>query len=51
MEKDFPTEDAKVLKAGVEQLVEKLEILSKVSLTNMKFKPKAETRLTNLEEE
>ena len=51
MDKDFKTEDAKVLKSGVEQLVEKMEILSKVCLTNKKFKPKAEERLTSLEEE
>ena len=51
MDKDFKSEDAKVLKSGVEQLVEKLEIVSKVCLTNKKFKPKAEERLTALEED
>ena len=51
MDKDFKSEDAKVLKSGVEQLVEKLEIVSKVCLTNKKFKTKAEERLTALEED
>ena len=51
MDKDFKTEDAKVLKSGVEQLVEKMEIVSKVCLSNKNFKPKAEERLKVLEEE
>ena len=51
MDKDFASEDAKLLKSGVEQLVEKLEIVSKVCLSNKKFKPKAEERLDALEEE
>ena len=51
MEKDFPSDDAKVMKSGVEQLVEKMEILSKVCLSNKNFKPKAEERLKVLEDE
>ena len=50
MERDFPSDHAKVLKQGVEKVIEKMEVLSKVSHTNMKFKPKAESRLSDLEE-
>ena len=51
MDKDFKTDDAKLLKSGVEKLVEKFEIVSKVCLSNKNFKPKAEERLKHLEEE
>ncbi len=37
-EEDFETEDGPLLKEGVEQVIEKMEILSSVTVKNRKFK-------------
>ena len=50
-DREFKSADARILRSGVEQLCEKMEIISKVCLQNKKFKPKAEERLNFLEEE
>ena len=49
--KEYNSADARILKSGLEQLCDKMEILSKVCLQNKKFKPKAEERLSYLEDE
>ena len=38
-----------MLKEGVEKVIEKLEIMSNVTMKNKKFKAKAEERLAKLE--
>lgn len=48
-EEEFDTADGPMLKAGVEKVIEKLEILSSVTLKNRKFKVKAEKRLDDIE--
>ena len=50
-EKEYKSADVRILKSGVEQMCDKMEIISKVCLQNKKFKPKAEERLNYLEEE
>lgn len=39
-----------MLKSGVEKVIEKLEILSSVTIKSKKFKAKAEERLQHLEQ-
>ena len=46
---DFDTEDGHLLKEGVEKVIEKLEILSSVTLKNHRYKNKCEQRLKKLE--
>ena len=48
-DEDFDTEDGPLLKEGVERVIEKMEIISSVTLKNRKFKSKAEERLDKLE--
>ena len=47
---DFETEHGHLLKEGVEKVIEKLEILSSVTLKNHRYKTKCELRLKKLEE-
>lgn len=46
---EFDTEDGHLLKEGVERVIEKLEILSSITLKNHKSKIKTEQRLKKLE--
>ena len=48
-DEEFDTADGHVLKEGVEKVIEKLEIMSAVTMKNKKFKAKAEDRLAKLE--
>jgi len=49
-ESEFETEHGHLLKAGVEKVIEKLEILSNVALKLKKFKSAASERLLLLEQ-
>ena len=49
-DEDFETEHGHLLKEGVEKVIEKLEILSSVTLKNHRYKTKCESRLKKLEE-
>lgn len=48
-DEEFDTEDGHILKQGVEKVIEKLEILSSVTMKNHKYKIKCERRLNTLE--
>ena len=48
-DEEFDTEDGHLLKEGVEKVIEKIEILSAVTMKNHKYKAKCEVRLKRLE--
>ena len=49
LDEQFDTEDGPLLKQGVEKVIEKMEILSSISMKNKKFKVKAEKDIDELQ--